>query len=81
VTVGIAKCISDAGVAESFGGAFPHVSKLIAQANIISMPIAIDVGARLKFLDVKEPAGYFGMNVFALVDHSSKYVLILLRNV
>jgi hypothetical protein len=32
-------------------------------------------------LDVKEPAGYFGMNVFALVDHSSKYVLILLRNV
>ena len=68
--IGIAECVSDAGVVESFGGAFPDVSKLIAQANVISMPIAVNIGARFELLDVEEPAGDFGMDLFALVDHS-----------
>src|SRR5271165_5428367 len=69
VPVGVAECVSGAGVAEGFGGAFPHVSKLIAQANIVSVSVAVNVGAGLELLDVKEPTGYFGMNTLALEDH------------
>src|SRR5271163_4028546 len=70
VAVGVAESISGAGVAECFSGAFPDVPKLISQAHIVSVSVAVNVGTGLEFLNMEEPTGYFGMNTLALKDHS-----------